>query len=76
MQVEAHNSYYQTKKSILIKISGDGAKYSRGSTFCLLSFSFIRTSVTDQENQGSGLSSSGRKAYSILAIILAINIFS
>ena len=63
-------------KSLMIKMSGDGAKYNRSSTFCLLSFIFIRKSnssanvaydspgsITDHENDGSGLSSAGKGSY-------------
>ena len=77
MQIKEHNVYYETRKCMLIKISGDGAKYSRSATFCLLSFAFIRNNTiednldeprtsNDSANQ-SGLSSLGRKTASYVS---------
>ena len=76
MQIEAHSKYYEANKSLIIKMSGDGAKYNRSSIFCLLSFTFIRKSnssanvasdspgsITDYEYDGSGLSSAGKGSY-------------
>ena len=75
MQIEEHSAYYKAKKSMLIKISGDGAKYNRSNTFLLMSFAFIRSHTTEGSSevnsntsnytahQGSGLSSAGMLLY-------------
>ena len=76
MQIEAHNKCYEDKKSLMIKLSGDAAKYNRSSTFCLLSFTFIREQnlsvsggcdspgpIGDSQNDRSGLSSAGKESY-------------
>ena len=50
-----HEKYYKEHNHhVQIRISGDGARYSRTSSYCLLSFGFIR------ENQCS-LSPVGKK---------------
>ena len=78
MQIEEHSAYYNARKSMLIKISGDGAKYNRSNTFLLMSFAFIRsyTEGSSEVNsntsnytahQGSGLSSAGMLLYSYLS---------
>ena len=79
MQIEAHSKYYEAKKSLIIKMSGDGARYNKSSTFCLLSFTFIRRHnssasvgsddpINDHENDGSGLSSAGKGSHTYLAL--------
>ena len=78
MQIEEHSAYYNARKSMLIKISGDGAKYNRSNTFLLMSFAFIRsyTEGSSEVNsntsnytadQGSGLSSAGMLLFSYLS---------
>jgi len=43
---EHYESHYKHTKKIKIRISGDGASYSRTSKFCLLSFAIFRDCKT------------------------------
>ena len=51
MQIEEHSAYYNARKSMSIKISGDGTKYNRSNTFLLVSFAFIRRHTTEGSSE-------------------------
>lgn len=51
-QIKDNVDYYSNNNLLMVKVSGDGAKYSHTSSFYLLSFTFVR--------DDSSLSSSGK----------------